>query len=299
MSDLKTLRNRIKGIKNIQKITQAMKVVAASKLRKARQAAEETRLFSDSTKNAFIHTLQSINSSDEIGLDFLDKETPESSLIVIVSSDRGLCGGLNTNLVKHTASVIEEIRSKGQDCKLLLIGKKAGDSLSNRYQDLVFDKIDGFSSRKISLEEVIRIKNIIMDSVKQKQFDNVRIIYSGFESAISQIVVDKLFIGSRKDLLSQIEDSSSSDSNDHIEFEYEPNKKEVILGLFEYYIISTLNQAFFESFASEQGARMTAMDNAVNNCNELVRKLTLVYNRTRQAKITTELVEIISAVESL
>ncbi|MBT4921976.1 MAG: ATP synthase F1 subunit gamma [Rickettsiales bacterium] len=299
MADLKTLRNRIKGIKNIQKITQAMKVVAASKLRRARMEAEEARLFTETTCSSFLHSLSSLNDSDEIGLDFLNVENAQKTLLVLVSTDRGLCGGLNNNLIKHTLSAAEVISSEGLECKILAIGKKATDAIKSRAPELVYSTSEGFSSRKISLGIVSEIKARILKAVNEEGFVRVRMIFPGFESAMSQVVRDELFIASKDELISNIEEVKEGSHDDLIEFEYEPSKEEVILSLFDYYVLSSLNQAFYETYASEQGSRMSAMDNAVNNCHDMVSKLTLVYNRTRQAKITTELIEIISAVESI
>jgi F-type H+-transporting ATPase subunit gamma len=298
MSDLKTLRNRIKGVKNIQKITQAMKVVAASKLRKARIAAEESRLFSDATRSSFFNSIKSIEASDDINLDFLSNTESSKTLLIVVASDRGLCGGLNNNLVKYSIAKAKSINENGGDCKLFLIGKKVSDPIKTRAPELILSQNEGFSSRKIDVEKVVEFKNQILALVNQENFGSVRLIYTGFESAISQTIIDKLFIGSKNNLLSEF-DNSGEKIDSKTNFEYEPNKEEVILALFDYYMLSSLNQSFYESFASEQGARMSAMDNAVKNCKELTNKLTLIYNRTRQAKITTELVEIISAVESL
>ena len=277
-----------------------MKVVAASKLRKARMAAEETRLFTNATRSSFLHSLSSLDNSDNIGLDFMHTKDAKKTLLVLVSGDRGLCGGINNNIIKYTIASANKIISDGRECKIAIIGKKATDGIASRFPNLVFSTSEGFSSRKIDLEAVNNIKAKILSSINDEGFNRVRIIYSGFESAISQVVVDKLFIASKEDLLAELaEETKDQSQNDLVEFEYEPSKEQVILSLFDYYVLSTLNQAFFESYASEQGARMTAMDNAVNNCSELVNKLTLVYNRTRQAKITTELVELISAVESI
>jgi len=298
MADLKTLRNRIKGVKNIQKITQAMKVVAASKLRKARISAEESRLFSDATRSSFFNSIKSIEPSDDISLGFLNNSESKKTLFVVVASDRGLCGGLNNNLVKYSIAKAKEINANGGECKLFLIGKKVVDAIKSKAPELILSENEGFSSRKIEVEKVTDFKNQILEIVEEQNYDSVRLIYTGFESAISQTTIDQLLIGSKYELLSEFDNDNNANAS-NVDFEYEPNKQEVILALFDYYMLSGLNQSFYESFASEQGARMTAMDNAVKNCKELTDKLTLVYNRTRQAKITTELVEIISAVESL
>lgn len=299
MADLKTLRNRIKGVKGIKKITQAMKVVAASKLKKARNSAEEARLFTNATRSAFLNSLSSIDGSDEVGLSFLNVRKAHKVLLVVVSTDRGLCGGLNTNIVKHTMKQVAKIRAEGQDCKVFAIGKKAAEAIKHKDPDVLLKVSEGFSSRKIDLDSVNEIKKFILHAVDELDFKSVRIVYPGFVSAISQVVIDKLFIGSKTELLDSLVEEGADEKYSHTEFEYDPSQEEVVQGLFDYYVLSTLNQALFESYASEQGARMTAMDNAVNNCSDLVGKLTLVYNRTRQAKITTELVEIISAVESI
>lgn len=301
MSDLKTLRNRIKSIKKTQKITKAMKMVAASKLRKARQEAEQARLFTENVREDFFACLTDVNDSDELGFDFFKNQETKKVLLVLVSTDRGLCGGLNTNLIRYCLNKAKKIKDSGKDCKILCIGKKGRDIIKSKSPGLVYDFVEGFSSRKIDVESIANIRDCIFNAALEEHFQEVRLIVPVFVSAITQNISDTLFLASRDRLLEENNKKNIKVSKDinKYDFEYEPNKTAVISELFKYYVFATLQQDFYETFASEQGARMTAMDNAINNCSDLIDKITLKYNRTRQSKITTELIEIIAATEAI
>ena len=292
MSDLKTLKGRINSIKKTQKITKAMKMVAASKLRKAREAAESARAYSEGYSEIVASqvTQQDVTINERNIV--YGVNNPKNVLLILITTDRGLCGGLNSNLVRTTIGKIESLKSQGFNVKIFCIGKKGYEQLKNQYAESIIAHDLGFSSRKITYDAADEIATKLIDLFLNSEFDICNFIYPKFRSAISQeATIDRLF---------PCEVSGDNQSNNQkIDFEYEPQKDILLNQVISKNIVIQLFQAFLETYASEQGSRMSAMDNAVNNCGELVQKLNLFYNRTRQAKITTELIEIISAVESL
>ena len=289
MADLKTLKLRIGSIKKTQKITKAMKMVAASKLRRAREAAENARLYSDNL--AKIIAKQANNKSDHIGRSVVyGVENPKKILLLLNSSDRGLCGGLNTNLVKFTLAKKREYEQQGLEVKIWLIGKKANDQLKYICPELIIKNQLGFSAKSVAYKDAVDISSEIISLFNQEEIDSCKIIYPFFKSAIAQ---------EPKELGLIPAEIAEDDVVDSLEYDYEPDKEQLLQDIVPKNISIQLFQAFLEGYASEQGSRMTAMDNAVNNCADLIKRLNLQYNRTRQAKITTELVEIISAAESI
>jgi F-type H+-transporting ATPase subunit gamma len=272
MADLKTLKLRIGSIKKTQKITKAMKMVAASKLRRAREAAENARLYSDNLAK------------------IIAKQANKKILLLLNSSDRGLCGGLNTNLVKFTLAKKREYEQQGLEVKIWLIGKKANDQLKYICPELIIKNQLGFSAKSVAYKDAVDISSEIISLFNQEEIDLCKIIYPFFKSAIAQ---------EPKELGLIPAEIAEDDAVDSLEYDYEPDKEQLLQDIVPKNISIQLFQAFLEGYASEQGSRMTAMDNAVNNCADLIKRLNLQYNRTRQAKITTELVEIISAAESI
>lgn len=289
MADLKVLKNRISSVKKTQKITKAMKMVAASKLKRARIAAESSRAYSENLKKIISAHVTNDEAGNNRGL-ISGVKNPKNILLILVTTDRGLCGGLNSNLVKYTINLINDLEQKNYQVNLHIIGKKGYDQLKNLFAKQIINHQIGYSSKKISYNDAHNLSNNLINDFFAGKFDICQIIYPIFNSAINQDPITQQIIPC---------DINQEIHNDNVEFDYEP-KKEVLL---EKTVISNIEvqvfQALLECFASEQGARMSAMDNAVNNCNELVKKLNLSYNRTRQAKITTELIEIISAAESI
>jgi F-type H+-transporting ATPase subunit gamma len=289
MADLKVLKNRISSVKKTQKITKAMKMVAASKLKRARIDAESSRAYSENLKKIISAHVTNNKAGDNRDL-ISGVKDPKKILLILVTSDRGLCGGLNSNLVKYTINIIKNLEQQNYQVTLHTIGKKGHDQVKNLFAQQIISHQVGYSSKKISYDDAHNLSNDLINDFFAAKFDICQIIYPVFKSAINQEPLQQQIIPC--DIGQIINDSN-------VEFDYEP-KKEILL---EKTVIRNIEvqvfQALLECFASEQGARMSAMDNAVNNCNELVKKLNLSYNRTRQAKITTELIEIISAAESI
>ncbi len=289
MADLKALKSRIGSINKTQKITKAMKMVAASKLRKAREAAEKARLYSDTLAEIIAKQANAQSSNLERSVVYGALE-PKKILLILNSSDRGLCGGLNTNLVKFIVAKKKEYENQGLEVKIWLIGKKANDQLKHICPNNIFKHQLGFSSKAIQYKDAKEISEELVDLFVKAEIDICKIIYPFFSSAIAQEPKELGLIPA------EISDISEDDG---LEYDYEPDKEKLLDNLVPKNIAIQLFQAFLETYASEQGSRMTAMDNAVNNCTDLIKRLNLQYNRTRQAKITTELVEIISAAESI
>ena len=293
MPSLKDLRNRIDSVKSTKKITQAMKMVAASKLKKAQSLAEKGRSYS-SGLDSIVKGL--VNSSENIEHPLLGNNVGDknSSLIIVVSSDRGLCGGLNSNIVKAVKKKIDELEGKKKSASLVCIGKKGFDLLSGLYERMFNFEVKHINIGEIDYKSAEEIGKKILNSFYKNDFQECSLFFNHFNSVISQEVkVEKLIPYTR---------SSETDTNENnidTYFEYEPNEEEVLSKILPKNFIVQIYKAILESRASEQGARMTAMDNATRNAGEMIDNLSLKYNRQRQAIITKELIEIISGAEAL
>ena len=294
MPSLKDLRNRIDSVKSTKKITQAMKMVAASKLKKAQSLAEKGRSYS-SGLDSIVKGL--VNSSENIEHPLLGNNVDDknSSLIIVVSSDRGLCGGLNSNIVKAVKKKINELEGKKKSASLVCIGKKGFDLLSGFYEKMFNFEIKHINISEIDYKSTEEIGKKILNSFYKNDFQECSLFYNHFNSVISQEVkVEKLIPYSKSD-----EAASENQNNIDTYFEYEPNEEDVLSKILPKNFIVQIYKAILESRASEQGARMTAMDNATRNAGDMIDNLSLKYNRQRQAIITKELIEIISGAEAL
>ena len=294
MPSLKDLRNRIDSVKSTKKITQAMKMVAASKLKKAQSFAEKGRSYS-SGLDSIVKGL--VNSSENIDHPLLENNVGDknSSLIIVVSSDRGLCGGLNSNIVKAVKKKINELEGKKKSASLVCIGKKGFDLLSGLYEKMFNFEVKRINISEIDYKSTEEIGKKILNSFYKRDFQECSLFYNYFNSVISQEVkVEKLIPYSKPS-----ESDRENQNNIDTYFEYEPNEEEVLSKILPKNFIVQIYKAILESRASEQGARMTAMDNATRNAGEMIDNLSLKYNRQRQAIITKELIEIISGAEAL
>ena len=294
MPSLKDLRNRIDSVKSTKKITQAMKMVAASKLKKAQSLAEKGRSYS-SGLDSIVKGL--VNSSENIDHPLLDNNVGDKnlSLIIVVSSDRGLCGGLNSNIVKGVKKQINELEGKNKSVSLVCIGKKGFDLLSGLYEKMFNFEVKHINIGEIDYKSTEEIGKKILNSFYKKDFQECSLFYNHFNSVISQEVkVEKLIPYSKPS-----ESDRENQNNIDTYFEYEPNEEEVLSKILPKNFIVQIYKAILESRASEQGARMTAMDNATRNAGDMIDNLSLKYNRQRQAIITKELIEIISGAEAL
>ena len=294
MPSLKDLRNRIDSVKSTKKITQAMKMVAASKLKKAQALAEKGRSYS-SGLDSIVKGL--VNSSENIEHPLLGNNVDDknSSLIIVVSSDRGLCGGLNSNIAKAVKKKIVELEGKKKSASLVCIGKKGFDLLSGLYEYMFNFEVKHINISEIDYKSTEEIGKKILNSFYKNDFQECSLFYNHFNSVISQEVkVEKLIPYSKS-----VETDRENQNNIDTYFEYEPNEEEVLSKILPKNFIVQIYKAILESRASEQGARMTAMDNATRNAGDMIDNLSLKYNRQRQAIITKELIEIISGAEAL
>ena len=297
MANLKILKTRIKSVKSTQKMTKAMKMVAASRLKKAKQMVESSRPYADKIQEMISDVASNISVRDHLNENFpllTGKGKDKTHLLVIFSSDRGLCGGLNSATVKMAKARIKELTSEGRDVKVLCVGKKAYDQLRFGYDDIIIDKIFDLFKSNIDYKVAKELAEKIIGLFNDDQFDVCEVIYSKFKSAISQEQILKQLIPAQ---INTAEKKSSVVTEAPLS--YEPGEEEVLSELLPKNLIIQIYNELLENSASEQGARMAAMEAASNNAGEMIKGLTLVYNRTRQANITTELIDIISGANAV
>jgi F-type H+-transporting ATPase subunit gamma len=299
MPNLKDLRVRIDSVKSTQKITSAMKMVAAAKLRRAQEQAEAARPFSD-RMDRMMSSLSVGVSEGGSGPELLvGNGKSDTHLILMMSSDRGLCGGFNTNIVREVVRRIERLLREDKKVKLLCVGRKARDVLRRRYGDLILASFEDVGRRNLSYTDALKIGEKVLDLFDQGEFDVCTVVYNKFQSAISQTVTAQQLIPyGKSDKDNELEEDTGLNSSGSV-YEFEPDENEILAELLPKNISVQIFRGLLESAASEHGARMTAMDNATRNAGEMIDGLTLTYNRTRQAVITSELIEIISGAEAL
>jgi F-type H+-transporting ATPase subunit gamma len=290
MANLKILKTRIKSVKSTQKMTKAMKMVAASRLKKAKQAVESSRPFANKIQEMIESLASNISIKGNLSEKFpllTGKGKSETHLVVVFSSDRGLCGGLNSSTVKIAKSHINNLISLGREVKIFCVGKKAYEQLKSNYGNKIIDSSFGIFKGIIDYKIAKELSEKIINLFNQNQFDICEVIYSKFKSAISQEQVLKQIIPAQVII-------SEGSSNLESPLNYEPSQEEVLTDLLPKNLAMQIYNELLENSASEQGARMAAMEAASNNAGKMIKNLTLVYNRTRQANITKELIDIIS-----
>ena len=295
MASLKFLRNRISSVKSTQKITKAMKMVAAAKLRKAQQNAENARPYSEKLNSIILNLKNSVTDMDSAPKLLVGNQKSETHLCVVLTSDRGLCGGFNTNICRKAKLFFEKVLGEGKNLKIIVVGSKANDQLKRKYNQFIIDRISLKDEKVVSFSKAQEITDKILNLFTRNEFDICTLFYNQFKSVISQIPQAQQLIPVSIEKKSNQEPLSSGGS----EYEYEPDENDILENLLPKNIATQIYTAFLENLASEQGSRMTAMDNATRNAGDLIAKLTINYNRTRQAVITKELIEIISGAESL
>lgn len=293
MATLKDLRNRIKSVKSTQKITKAMKMVAAAKLRKAQERAEKGRPYSDKMNSIISNLKNSITDINSAPKLLVGNGKDKIHLCVVMTADRGLCGGFNTNICRKARTFFNEIIKAGKELKIITIGSKGNDQLKRVYGKYIIDKISFKDLKQITINESDQVTTKIIEMFNNEQFDICTIFYNKFKSVISQEPQAQQIIPIESN------EETSGNEQDKASYEYEPEEEEILENLLPKNISTQIFKAFLENAASEQGSRMSAMDNATRNAGELINKLTINYNRSRQAVITKELIEIISGAESL
>ena len=292
MPSLDDLKKRIKSVKSTQKITKAMKMVAAAKLRKAQENAEKGRPYSKKMESIILNLTKSISDPLNAPKLLVGTGNDKTYLCVVLTADRGLCGGFNSNICKLAKVNFKKILEEGKDLKIITVGSKGLDQIKREYGKYVVKKFSFKDKKQISYSEAEMVGKEIINLFNQNQFDKCIIFYNNFKNVITQIPqADQIIPANSKPIKSKEEGSYS--------FEFEPDEDEILEDLLPRNISTQVFKAFLENAASEQGSRMTAMDNATRNAGDLVDKLTINYNRSRQASITKELIEIISGAESL
>ena len=293
MPNLKELKNRISSVKSTRKITSAMKMVAASKLRRAQELAESSRVYADSLSFILSSLAGNTKNSSDLPEILTGRENSKISLLIINSSDRGLCGGFNSNLFRNAKKWISDQQGQGKSVKIMTVGKKASSFYKKTDVDIVasFEDLNS-NDRQLQVSE--EIKNKIMELFENNEIDEVSILFNKFVSAISQEPTYQSLIP-----LSNEETSEDQSEANNAIFEFEPDKNELLEYLVPRNFLTQIYRSVLESSASEHAARMTSMDNATRNAGDMIDRLTLTYNRTRQAFITKELIEIISGAEAV
>ena len=292
MPNLKDLKNRIESVKSTRKITKAMQMVAAAKLRKAQEAAEQARPYAEKMSLVIKKLTSATNASSNSPL-LIGNASHKTHLIIISTSERGLCGAFNSSIVRLAKSHIKQLLSNGSQIKILTIGKKGREQLKREFGEYMIDHVDLSEVKKISYENASAISINVISKFLKDEFDVATIFYNQFESIISQIPQASQLIPIKVKSEESINDDNISN------FVYEPDEQEIIEDLLPKAISTKVFTALLENGASEQGARMSAMDNATRNAGEMIDKLTIQFNRSRQAAITNELIEIISGAEAL
>ncbi len=293
MPNLKELKNRISSVKSTRKITSAMKMVAASKLRRAQDLAESSRVYADSLSFILSSLAGNTKNSSDLPEILTGRENSKISLLIINSSDRGLCGGFNSNLFRNAKNWISEQQEKGKSVKIITVGKKAS-SFYKKTDLNVIANFDDLNSNDKQLQVSEEIKNKIMELFENNEIDEVSILFNKFVSVITQEPTYQSLIP-----LSNEEADEEVTDNSNAVFEFEPDKNELLEYLVPRNFLTQIYRSVLESSASEHAARMTSMDNATRNAGDMIDGLTLTYNRTRQAFITKELIEIISGAEAV
>jgi F-type H+-transporting ATPase subunit gamma len=293
MPNLKELKNRISSVKSTRKITSAMKMVAASKLRRAQDLAESSRVYADSLSFILSSLAGNTKNSSDLPEILTGRENSKISLLIINSSDRGLCGGFNSNLFRNAKNWISEQQEKGKSVKIITVGKKAS-SFYKKTDINVIANFDDLNSNDKQLQVSEEIKNKIMELFENNEIDEVSILFNKFVSVITQEPTYQSLIP----LSNEEADEEVIDTSNAV-FEFEPDKNELLEYLVPRNFLTQIYRSVLESSASEHAARMTSMDNATRNAGDMIDRLTLTYNRTRQAFITKELIEIISGAEAV
>ena len=290
MASLDDLKKRIASVKSTQKITKAMKMVAAAKLRRAQENAEKGRPYSEKMNNIILNLSNGISDKENAPKLLSGTGEDKIHLCVVMTSDRGLCGGFNSNIIKKAKSYFSKISNEGKQLKIITVGSKGNDQLKRVYGDKIIQNISFKESKNANYFDADKVGKIIIEKFEAGEFDICTIFFNQFKNVITQLPQAQQIIP-----LNNEEDKNNSDGS----YEFEPDEDEILSNLLPKNISTQIFKAMLENSASEQGSRMSAMDNATRNAGEMVDKLTIEYNRSRQAAITKELIEIISGAESL
>ncbi len=291
MASLDDLKKRISSVKSTQKITKAMKMVAAAKLRRAQESAERGRPYSEKMNNIILNLSSGLSDKETAPKLLTGTGEEKVHLCVVMTADRGLCGGFNSNIIKKAKAFFKKLSDNGKSLKIITVGSKGYDQLKRVYKDNIIENISFKESKNANYFDADKVGKLIIEKFENKEFDVCTIFYNQFKNVITQIPQEQQIIP-----LKMNEDETKKSEEF---YEFEPDEDEILGNLLPKNISTQIFKAMLENSASEQGSRMSAMDNATRNAGEMVDKLTIEYNRSRQAAITKELIEIISGAESL
>ena len=292
MPSLKDLKNRIESVKNTRKITKAMQMVAAAKLRRAQDSAEASRPYTERF-NAVLGALASANAAGSGGPQLLvGTGKDQTHLLVVMTAERGLCGGFNSNIAKLAKSHAQKLLEQGKTVKIITVGKKGRDVVKRDLGEHFVDHIDLSEIKSVRYTDAQAISKSILERFTAGEFDVATLFYSKFVNVVTQIPTAQQIIPASFD-------DDEGTKTESVNYEYEPTEEEILADLLPRGVGTQIFAALLENGASEQGARMSAMDNATRNAGDMIDKLTIQYNRSRQAVITNELIEIISGAEAL
>ena len=294
MPSLKDLKNRIASVKATQKITKAMKMVAAAKLRRAQEAAEAARPYSQRMSAVLSNIAQAVGADDSAPRLMTGNGRDQTHLLVVCTAERGLCGGFNSQIARFARDHVRRLLAEGKTVKIICVGKKGFDILRREFASLIIDRVDLREVKKIGFENADQIGKKIIGLFEKDEFDVCTLFYSEFKSVSSQVPTALQLIPAAAPA-----EAVSTEAGAAAIYEYEPDAGEILSDLIPRNISVQVFRALLENVAGEMGAKMSAMDNATRNAGEMINKLTLSYNRQRQAQITKELIEIISGAEAL
>jgi F-type H+-transporting ATPase subunit gamma len=293
MPSLKDLKNRITSVQSTRKITSAMKMVAASKLRRAQEQAEAARPYAERMERMLSSLAANVQGGGEGPKLMTGTGADQVQLLVVISSDRGLCGAFNSSVVREARRTIARLLGEGKTVKVLTVGRKGRDQLRRDYASLIVQSYEEVGRRRLSFADADMVTAKVLEMYEAGEYDVASVIFNKFKSAISQEVTLQQVVPFA------VEAKTEETTEVKPVYEFEPDEEQILADLLPRNLAIQVYRALLESAASEQGARMTAMDNATRNAGDMINKLTITYNRTRQAYITKELIEIISGAEAV
>ena len=289
MPNLSDLKNRIASVKSTRKITKAMQMVASAKLRRAQDAAQAGRPYAERFNAVMAGLAASVGTSEGGPKLLTGTGSDQTHLLVVMTAERGLCGGFNSNIAKLARMAAQQLLAEGKTVKILTVGKKGRESLKREFGTLLVDHVDLSDVKRVGYDNASAIAQNVLHRFDAGEFDVAKIFYSEFGSVVNQIPTE----------LQVIPAKFEAATDEGTVYDYEPSEEDILADLLPRSVATQIFTALLENAASEQGARMSAMDNATRNAGEMIDKLTIQYNRSRQAKITNELIEIISGAEAL
>ncbi|MEM9706329.1 MAG: F0F1 ATP synthase subunit gamma [Pseudomonadota bacterium] len=293
MPSLKDLKNRIASVKSTQKITKAMQMVASAKLRKAEEAAKKSRPYTEKMEAVLANLAAGAEGDPNAPRLLAGTGKDDRHLLIVATADKGLCGGFNSSIVRLAREHIVKLQGEGKSIKIVTIGRKGNDQLKRLYGDLIVEAVDFLDVKQIGFAEANAISSKVLTMFDADEFDVATLFFAQFKSVISQIPTAQQIIPARAPEGIEPPDLKGAT------YEYEPEEETILGALLPRYVSVQIFRALLENVASEMGAKMSAMDNATRNAGEMIDKLSLEYNRARQAQITKELIEIISGAEAL